>query len=76
MKTVRISINNIDKVKSFVNAISRFENDFDLVSEKYVVNAKSIMSIFTLDIREPIFLNFSPEDNTDKILTALSPYLV
>ena len=76
MKTVRISINNIDKVKSFVNAISRFENDFDLVSEKYVVNAKSIMSIFTLDIREPIFLNFSSEDNTDKILTALSPYLV
>ena len=46
MKTVQISLNSIDKVKSFVNAITQFEFDFDLVSGRYVIDAKSIMGIF------------------------------
>jgi hypothetical protein len=43
MKTVQISLNSIDKVKSFVNAITKFDCDFDLVSGRYVIDAKSIM---------------------------------
>ena len=42
MKTITISLGSIDKVKSFVNDISRFDNDFDLVSGRYVIDAKSI----------------------------------
>ncbi len=42
MKTVKISLNSIDKVKSFVNDITKFESDFDLVSGRYVIDAKSI----------------------------------
>ena len=76
MKTVQVSINTVDKVKSFVHAITRFENDFDLVSGRYVVNAKSIMGIFSLDIRKPICLNINTEENADKILAVLSPYMV
>ena len=45
MKTVQISLNSIDKVKSFVNTISQFDYDFDLVSGRYVIDAKSIMGI-------------------------------
>ena len=41
MKTVQISLNSIDKVKSFVNDITKFDYDFDLVSGRYVVDAKS-----------------------------------
>ena len=41
MKTVQISLNSIDKVKSFVNDISKFDFDFDLVSGRYVIDAKS-----------------------------------
>ena len=37
MKTVRISLNSIDKVKSFVNDLSKFDVDFDLVSGRYVI---------------------------------------
>lgn len=40
MKTVKISLNSIDKVKSFVNEITKFENEFDLVSGRYVIDAK------------------------------------
>ena len=46
MKTVQISLNSIDKVKSFVNDITKFDYDFDLVSGRYVIDAKSIMGIF------------------------------
>ena len=49
MKTVQISLNSIDKVKSFVNAITQYEYDFDLISGRYVIDAKSIMGIFSLD---------------------------
>ena len=45
MKTVQISLNSIDKVKSFVNAITQFNFDFDLISGRYVIDAKSIMGI-------------------------------
>ena len=51
MKTVQISLNSIGKVKSFVNTISQFEYDFDLISGRYVIDAKSIMGIFSLPSR-------------------------
>ena len=77
MKTVDISLNSIDKVKNFVNLINRFDNDFDLVSGRYVIDAKSIMGIFSLDLSKPIALNIYADDkNIDEILNELAPYLV
>ena len=76
MKTVQISLNSIDKVKSFVNDITRFENDFDLVSGRYVIDAKSIMGIFSLDLSKPIDLNIHAEENIDDILDILKQYTV
>ena len=75
MKTVQISLNLIDKVKSFVNDVTKFESDFDLVSGRYVIDAKSIMGIFSLDLSKPIDLNIHSE-NTDEILEVLKPYIV
>lgn len=54
MKTVQISLNSIDKVKSFVNAITQYEFDFDLISGRYVIDAKSIMGIFSTDLSKPV----------------------
>lgn len=76
MKTVRISLNSIDKVKSFVNDITRFDNDFDLVSGRYVIDAKSIMGIFSLDLSKPIDLNIHAESNVEEILGILKPYII
>ncbi len=76
MKTVKISLNSIDKVKSFVNDITKFDSDFDLVSGRYVIDAKSIMGIFSLDLSKPIDLNIHAEDNADEILEILKPYIV
>ena len=74
MKTVRISLNSIDKVKSFVNDLAKFDVDFDLVSGRYVIDAKSIMGIFSLDL--PIDLNIHAENDVDSILSTLSPYII
>ena len=76
MKTVKISLNSIDKVKSFVNDITKFDNDFDLVSGRYVIDAKSIMGNFSLDLSKPIDLSIHAEDNLDNILEVLKPYMV
>ena len=76
MKTVKISLNSIDKVKAFVNDITKFDYDFDLVSGRYVIDAKSIMGIFSLDLSNPINLNIHNEDNLDTILEVLKPYIV
>lgn len=76
MKTVQISLDSIEKVKSFVNTITKFDQDFDLVSGRYVIDAKSIMGIFSLDLSKPIDLNIHAEKDQDAILEALAPYLV
>ena len=76
MKTVQISLNSIDKVKSFVNATTQFEFDFDLVSGRYVIDAKSIMGIFSLDLSKPIELVIHAEDHLDEIMDILKPYIV
>lgn len=76
MKTVKISLNSIDKVKAFVNEITKFDTDFDLVSGRYVIDAKSIMGIFSLDLSKPIDLNVHAQDNLDSILAVLAPYIV
>ena len=76
MKTVQISLNSIDKVKSFENAITQYEFDFDLVSGRYVIDAKSIMGIFSLDLSKPIELVIHAEDHLDEIMDILKPYIV
>ena len=77
MTTVNISLNSIDKVKKFVNLISKFDYDFDLVSGRYVIDAKSIMGIFSLDLSKPIALNIYADDKgIDTVLKELAPYLV
>lgn len=75
MKTVTINLSSIDKVKSFVNDIAKFDSDFDLVSGRYVIDAKSIMGIFSLDLSKPIELNIHNEDNIDEVMEVLQPYL-
>ncbi len=76
MKTVQISLNSIDKVKAFVNEITKYDNDFDLVSGRYVIDAKSIMGIFSLDLSKPIDLNIHAEGELDDIMAALAPYII
>lgn len=78
MKQVKILINRIDKVKDFINTVSKFDNDFDIVSGKYDIDAKSIMGVFGLDLSRPHNLRIyeNDESNIKTILDALQRFLV
>ena len=76
MKTVKISLNSIDKVKAFVNEVTKYDAEFDLVSGRYVIDAKSIMGIFSLDLSKLIDLNIHSENNIDEILAKLDEFIV
>ena len=75
MTSVNICLDSIDKVKSFVNEITKFDSDFDLISGRYVIDAKSIMGIFSLDLSKPIELSIH-SDNVIDILDTLTPYII
>lgn len=78
MTKLMISLDSIDKVKSFCSEIAKFDAEFDLISGRYVIDAKSIMGIFSLDIGKPIELNIhaDKENSIDEIMEAIKPYIV
>ncbi|MCR4673767.1 MAG: HPr family phosphocarrier protein [Lachnospiraceae bacterium] len=76
MKSVKININSIDKVKAFVNVVTRFDNDFDLIAGRYVIDAKSIMGIFSLDLSQDLELVIQKDTDIDAIMDALKDFIV
>lgn len=62
MKSLIIYLETPTKVKKFVSIISKFDCDADLRSGRYVVNAKSILGIFSLDLKLPIVLEIHNGD--------------
>mgnify|MGYP000218862579 CR=1 FL=1 len=76
MREVKIFLGTIERVKDFVNAVTRLDCDVDIVSGRYVIDAKSIMGIFSLDLSKPIDLNIHADGNVDEILTALDAYII
>ncbi len=76
MTSVVVNINSIDKVKRFVNAITIYDNDFDLVCDRYVIDAKSIMGIFSLDLSQDLKLNIQKDTDLDAILADIDEFIV
>ncbi len=76
MKSVYISLNSIEKVKQFVNLINTYDSDFDLSSGRYIIDAKSIMGIFSLDLSKAIRLDIHNEDCADELINALQSFLI
>ena len=70
-------INNVNQITGRITNISKFDFDFDLVSGRYVIDAKSIMGIFSLDLSKPIDLNVHADgDALQTVLDVLAPYIV
>jgi len=76
MKTVTIRLDSIEKVKGLVNTISMMEGDFDLVSGRYRVDAKSIMGIFSLDVSKPLTLEIQDDTVAEKVVPLLKDFIV
>lgn len=77
MKTFNMMLSSINDVKDFVNIVSRYDFDVDLTSGRYVVDAKSIMGIFSLDLSKPILVEVHSDDaQADEFVAALKKYIV
>lgn len=74
MKSIFVSLNSIDRVKRFESDICKMEGDFELVAGKYIVDAKSMMGIFSLDLSKPVQLNIHQE--TEEKMSILAKYTV
>lgn len=74
--TVNIQLKEINDVYKLVNILIGFEGDVDLESGKYKVDGKSILGIFSLDLRQPIKLTYEAEEGTEKLLSQLEPFVV
>lgn len=74
MNTFNILLSSINDVKNFVNIVNRYDFDVDLTSGRYVVDAKSIMGIFSLDLSKPIKVEVH-SDNADEFIAELKPYI-
>ena len=75
MKSVNVSLFSNTDVKDFVNIVGKYDFDIDLVSGRYVVDAKSIMGIFSLDLTKDISVEAHTEDASE-FLGELKPYIV
>lgn len=54
MNSFKINLNTFEKIKEFINVIYRVECNLKLTSGRHVVNGKSLMGIFSLDLTKPI----------------------
>ncbi len=74
MKSVTLNLSTAESVKHFVNITNKFEYDMDLRSGRHVVDAKSILGIFSLDLSTPVVLEIFCDSCPD-LLNALDPFI-
>ena len=74
MTTTKIQLTNFADVQNFVNTIAKFAFDIDLVSGRYIVDAKSIMGIYSLDLNHPIELR-AHTDDAEELLAKIDQYI-
>mgnify|MGYP004670593611 CR=1 FL=1 len=75
MKSVKINLQFAENVKVFVNIVSKYPYDIDLKSGRFVVDAKSILGIFSLDLNKPIIMEIHSDDCED-LLNELRYFIV
>ena len=75
MKSVKINLAAAENVKDFVHITEQYEHDVDIRSGRFVVNAKSILGIFSLDLSKHLVVEIYSDD-CDELLEKLKPFIV
>ena len=76
MVSVRVLLNSLEKVKSFVSIVGKFDADMEIVSGKYIVDAKSIMGLFSMNLLEPMTLVIKADNPACvNVLDDIRPYV-
>lgn len=77
MKKVMVNLSASQQIKEFVNILSKYSFDMDLRSGKYLVDAKSILGIFSLDLSKPVELELltDNEEDINKFMADIKPFI-
>ena len=75
MKETQIKLSNVQDIRDFVNVVILADYEVDLVQGRYVIDAKSIMGIFSLDLLSPITL-IAHSDFVDELFEKIDKYIV
>lgn len=73
MRNVYIHLDNGRLVKDFVEKITELQSDFELIADRTVLNAKSILGIYCLDLSQPLLLRI--EDDSNESIAALKDFI-
>ncbi len=57
-----VNLNNFTTANKFINEVSKFISDIDAIRDRYIIDAKSAIGIFTLDLSKPIDVQIHSED--------------
>ncbi|MCL2860998.1 MAG: HPr family phosphocarrier protein [Firmicutes bacterium] len=74
-KSIQVCLQQAQHVKEFVNIVSKYPFEVDLKSGRFVIDAKSLLGIFSLDLSKPITLDIY-SDKCDELLSELKPYTI
>lgn len=74
MKSVKISLSMAESVKTFVGITNKYPYDIDLRSGRFVIDAKSLLGIFSLDLSKPVVLEIH-SDKCDDLIAELKAYI-
>ncbi len=74
MKSIKISLKMAENVKDFVRITEQCEHDIDIRSGRFVVDAKSILGIFSLDLSKPLVVEIYSDD-CDDVIEQLKPFM-
>lgn len=74
-KKIKINLKDFNKVKEFINVIRNFESDIDIMTNRAIVDAKSVLGIYALDLSEDTYVriitdNFEEEKNFETVMEA------
>ena len=75
MKSMQISLEKASQVKDFVQIVQKYPYDIELKSERYIVDAKSILGIFSLDLTRPLTIEIHSDD-CDDLLKELKAFAI
>ena len=76
MCETKIILRDIDSIRSFVRQVIQVDFEVDLLQGRYLIDAKSIMGIFSLDLSRPLDLYIHEDKDAPAILEALEPYIL
>lgn len=60
-----LNLNTLDKVRDFTNEANKFNSDIDIIRDRYVIDAKSVLGIYTIDLTKPVTVKINSDDKAE-----------